>query len=284
MWFILILTLCCAALPQYDFINIYRISIGWVQVGVFEFGLALGLLFALIKGGDYAQRFPSQRTHPVLVWLLTLFSIATIFGLLGSIGTSMPIKYKVAAFREFVSLPICIIMGYRLLSIPKQATVYAYVSVLAGVIVALLVMIYFNSEAQKVELSGSISPLRSTVNQLTPEFANCAGLLLLWSISARQRLFRPSIAFAIAMFCFIGYLGMLGRTHVVVMLGGAIAILFIVPRERRFSSGLRLFVLGPIIFAGLYGSLVLGGIMVGRANFVEKITTHFATLLPSERR
>ena len=41
-----------------------------------------------------------------------------------------------AAFREFVSLPICIIMGYRLLSIPKQATVYAYVSVLAGVIVA----------------------------------------------------------------------------------------------------------------------------------------------------
>src|SRR5947207_8963124 len=101
MWIVVILTLCSASLPQYDFINPYRIVIGWMQIGVFEIGLAGGLLWALIKGGDYAQRFPSERTHPVLGWLLTLFSIATVCGLVGSIGGGIPLKFKVAGLREF---------------------------------------------------------------------------------------------------------------------------------------------------------------------------------------
>jgi hypothetical protein len=283
MWFVVLLTLCSAALPQYDFINVYRISIGWVQLGVFEIGLFVGLLLALVKGGDYASYYPAARKHPVFFWLIALFSIGSLMGIIGTFGGIMPLKYKVAGIREFVAMPICIIMGYRLLATPRQSLVYAYISILAGAITATGVFFYFNSSASEIQVSGSISSLRASIKQFSPEYASCAGLLLLWSLAAGKRIIRPGAAFALMLYCFIGYLAMLGRTNVVIMLGGALAIFLIIPRQRIFGSAIKLIVLGPIIFFTLYGSIVLGGKIVGRYNFAEKITTHFSTLLPSER-
>src|SRR5437870_7235866 len=116
MWFIVILTLLSATLPQFDFVNQYRLPLGWAQLGVFEAGLAIGLLWALLRGAHYRAQYPTERSHPVLVWILSLFVVGSLAGLIGSIGGEMPIKFKIAAFREFISAPICIIVGYRLLA------------------------------------------------------------------------------------------------------------------------------------------------------------------------
>src|SRR2546421_6765174 len=174
MWFIVILTLLSAALPQYDFINQFRIPLGWAQIGVFEVGLATGLVLALIQGGNYAARFPSRRTHPVLTWLLVLFAIGTLAGLLGSITSALPAKYKVAAAREFVAMPICMIIGYRLLGTPRALIPYIYTTILAGVITAILVFFYFNSASEKVQFTGEVNVLRDSIKQVSGEFASCA--------------------------------------------------------------------------------------------------------------
>jgi hypothetical protein len=283
MWFVILLTLCSAALPHFDFINVYRLSFGFVQVGVFEFGLAIGLVYALIKGGDYAQRFPSLRVHPVLVWLLVLFTVGSIAGMIGSINSMLPMKYKIAATREFVAAPICIIMGYRLLATPRSLMPYVRISILCGVITSLLIFWYFNSAADRVQATGQVNYLRDSIKQVSGEFASVTGLLLLWALSANRRIMRPTLTFLVMMFCFIGYLATLGRTNLVVMVGGAATLILIIPKGRRIASVLRLIVLGPVIFFLLYGSIWVGGKVVGRDNFVDKITSHFATLLPSER-
>src|SRR5207342_2667160 len=96
MWFLILFMLLSAALPHYDFINVYRISIGWAQIGVFEVGLALGLVLALVRGGNYASRYPSIRAHPVFICLMTFFTLASLFGIVGTLSGVLPLKYKVA--------------------------------------------------------------------------------------------------------------------------------------------------------------------------------------------
>src|SRR5207247_1204732 len=196
---------------------------------------------------------------------------------------ALPAKYKVAAAREFVAMPICMIIGYRLLGTPRALIPYLYTTILAGVITAILVFFYFNSASEKVQFTGEVNVLRDSIKQVSGEFASCAGLFLLWSLSSGKRLFKPIVSFLLMIFCFVGYLATLGRTNVVVMFGGAIAVFFIIPKGRRLVPAMRLLILGPVIFLTLYGSIVLGGKIVGRENFAEKITTHFATLLPSAR-
>ena len=71
--------------------------------------------------------------HPLLVWILALFSAAALVGIIGALRTNAELRWMLTGMRNWVALPLFVLVGYCLVLQPRQARRFCYVLVAGGI-------------------------------------------------------------------------------------------------------------------------------------------------------
>src|SRR5688572_597151 len=152
MWMLVLMTFVNAVLHQQAVQNKFRIELGIVQLGVVELIMGLGLLYALLKGSAIRSQMPPLRTHPVLVWILLPFAIGGLFGIGGGLINGNQIKWVLSSAREWFAFPVCVIIGYRLIGMPKTSWRMVQAMLFAGVLTASALFYSFGEKTESAAL------------------------------------------------------------------------------------------------------------------------------------
>jgi hypothetical protein len=282
MWFLVLMTIVNAVLHQQAVQNVYRISFGIVQLGILEGVMFGALVWMLIRGGSIRASFPSVRTHPVLFWILGLMLLGGVFGMLGGVLNHNNTKYLLSSAREYLALPLCVIVGYRLLGTPKHVRRMAVCEIIAGVLTGVCLFWAFGEKTEEAQLSGALNPLRAGILHWNSEYAAVTGLVCIFVVMTRYKLWKTPIVILLGLFSYIAYASTLSRSGFLILLLGTASTFMLLPKGERFRKFIRGMVFMPVLFFACWGALNLGDAIIGRG-FAEKVNKHFMTLIPSER-
>jgi len=255
----------------------YRATIAGMPVNAIDFLTVLAVPVAFVGSARYVQ---TERVHPLLPWLLGLWAlsiaISAVLGM-GNLAHGLPLRTYVTQLRNFMTLPIGILIGYRLLRRPESMRIWPYIQVLCGAATALMVLLFFSDRAQTQQTGEGITRLR-TVDYATAHAGIAAGVLL-FSVLSGTRMLGNGKALLIAGFCLLGNFATLSRSDWLGALAGLAAVYTVLPREGR---ALRLLKgAGVLIVLGL---LTMGAIQVAssalRMDFGAQMVERVKTLLP----
>jgi hypothetical protein len=282
MWILVLLILINSVLHQQGVQNEYRLSLGIIQLGILEIAMSIGLLYALVLGGSIRGQFPSLRTHPILVWILVPMFIGAGFGILGGMIQGNLLKYILSSAREFLAIPVCVLIGYRLIGTPQRVRTMGIVTIIAGVLTATMLFWSFGEQSEVYSLKGNINYVRGIINHWHSEGAAVAALTLVFIVLMRVPLWPTTISVIIGLYCYIGYAATLSRVGFLILLFGTASCYLLLPKGERLQKFLRSLVFIPVLFFACWGALFLADRALGR-NFAGKVTDHMLSLLPGER-
>ena len=276
------MTLVNAVLHQQGVQNKYRVELGIIQLGFFEFTMGLTFLYALIKGGTLRAQTPPLRTHPVLIWIFLPFAVGGLFGIAGGLINGNQIKFVLSSGREWFAFPVCIYCGYRLLGTPRDMWRMAQFILMAGVVTATALFYSFGGKTEVTQLTGSINQMRGIINYFHAEYAAVAALVLVFVVLVRFPLWRPLVTIGVGIYCYIGYAAALSRLGFVILFFGTASTYALLPKGERMQKLLRSVVFIPVLFFACWGALWTGDQVIGR-DFAGKVLKHIESLLPGER-
>ena len=111
MFFLIILTLLNAAANNKTVVLEYRWTpVAGMPVNVIDGLLGLGLILMLVRPTTY--RFVTDRVHPAFKWVLVLFAGGAVGGIVGSFFNDASASDKMNITRNYLAMPISIILGY----------------------------------------------------------------------------------------------------------------------------------------------------------------------------
>jgi hypothetical protein len=255
MWLLWVITILNALLSQKDFVNVYRVEIGVAQIGVLEVLAAFSLVYTLVKGSEYAAKYPTLRTSPTLVLVMVLYGLGFLSGVVGAFLNGVGPKDMLVGIREFTMYPIAMFIGYRLLATPQSNLKFIKAMLLGGVIASTMMVINFGSNAETAGRREAFDVLRNV--QYVSNYCAIAALFLFFATVAGLKPMRYWWAVIIGCFCFVGALSNFSRTIILTLIFGAIGMVAILPRQKIGGIVLRSLVLAPILFGALYLSIYL---------------------------
>jgi hypothetical protein len=232
MWYLAILVIFNAVANNTDVILAYRLFIGGLPLNILDGLTLLGLLIAAIPAGR--RYFRTARPHPLLPWIAIVFTVAALGGLLaGSLG-GVPLRAMVTSFRNFLTIPACIFIGYRLIKTPQSLKWMMYIYLIAGVWVAILVILYFLAHGAQVYSFKDVNALRTV--QYESGYADSAVWLLVFSVLVRAKILPLPVTVAVAVVCLGGAWAGLHRNEWVASVAGVCLLLAMLPAGRRLAS------------------------------------------------
>lgn len=277
MWLLILLTLVNALAHNEGFALKYRIDAGGLPIGVFDVLLGLGVLFAVI---GRRNAYPTDRAHPLLIWLVVLFSLGTLGGVLGAIVSNAELRWLMTGMRNFMALPAGIFIGYCLLLTPRSTTRFAQLQVWAGVGTAVVILLFFHSKATSLTAADSLNRLRAIA--YVANYAGLAGALLLFAIIAKVRLLPVWLAAALCGLCFIGQFATLSRSDWLAAAASVVAIFVLLPTLRPGGKLAAALIGPPLVVIFLWVGLILASMVVGR-DFEARMAERVVSLLPGQK-
>lgn len=282
MWFLIYIFLFNSSASQKGFVNMYRVSLGVTQIGIIEISLAFGLIYALFSGGARFARYPNGRTHPALVVTLSCMGAAFMCGILGAIFNEAPLAHTLRNAREYLALPVTIIIGYRCLPDPKAAWKLAYIMVIAGCLAATMTLYRFFAGAEEVKWGASWNLVRSI--DFVPAYAGLASVLLFYSLVNRRVKLAPFwVTFALGGYCILGQFAPMHRSEWVAITLSFIVAIPLLPPDDRFRAVLKTIVVVPLV-AGVLALGVQLGSWATQRDYSSVVIKRIISLLPTERK
>lgn len=281
MWMLVFMMVVNAVLHQQGIQNEYRISLGIIQIGILDFTLAAGLLYALLRGGATRAQFPAMRTHPVLIWIIAPMLVGGMFGVLGAVMHANELKWILSSAREYFAIPACVFIGYALIGTPRNVRTATIWALIAGVLTASMLLYTFGSKTETAQLTGTLHPVRGIITHFHSEYAAATALVMIFVVLTRFPLWRTTICVLVGLYCYIGYASTLSRLGFVILLFGTAATYLLLPHGERFRKFLRSLVFIPILLFACWGSLWVADQVIGR-DFAGKVTKHILSLLPGD--
>lgn len=276
MWILVLLTFV-NALVGHNLVLTYRLSVGGFPISIFDV-LVLGVgPVAVLLTRSYA--YPTGRMHPVLSWILMLSLVTVVVGLLTAVFNGTGLRFSLTSLRNFISLPICIWLGYCLLLQPLSAEKLCAAHVWVGVVTAAFVLLYFGRAASSFGPEGNIDTLRSM--NYVAIYCGMAAVLLMYSLIGGVPWIRPSLALVLCGVCFIGQFATLSRSDWVAVWAAAMVVYFRLPslyRGRKLGAAI---VGPPVALAFLWVGLVVASAVTG-TNFTQKMMARVNSLLPED--
>jgi hypothetical protein len=280
MWLLFLYTIVNAVTSGKGFQNVYRISLGGIELGVLEGMVGLGLLVAILMGARTKSQTPTDRTHPAYVICMILLIAGFVFGVVGSLLHDAIPHYKMVFIREYFGMPASVFIGYQLTGTLRKARKFSYAIIIAGVAVSIFMMAAFGRGAERYELKGDWGALRTT-NFIT-NYAGVASGLLIFSVLAGLKLMPVPLALALAGFCFIGQLTPLHRSDWLAQAAAIMAIPLCLPAGARIRQSLRLVLAIAALGMSLWAGLHVASAITGR-NFHKTFEDRLISMLPGER-
>ncbi len=282
MWMLALMILVNSILHQQGVQNEYRLKLGIVQIGIVELTMTLGVIYALVRGSSIRSLYPAPRTHPVLVWILVPLFIGAFFAFLGSIINGNQIKFVLSSAREFLALPLCAFVGYRLLGTPRNVRTGTLVSLLAGVLTATMLFWSFGEQTEAASIYGNINVVRGIIVHWHSEYAVVTALVLVFVVLTRFPLGPTWLSIVVGIYCFIGYAATISRLAFLILFFGTASVYLLLPEGERMRKFMRSLVFIPVLFLACWSSLWLADQIIGR-DFSGKVTKHMLSLLPGDR-
>src|SRR3954471_5909774 len=183
MLFLTLFTLLNALAHNEGFALKYRLNPGGMPVGVFDLMLGLGVIWAVV---GRRGAWPTERAHPLMTWLIVLFSLGTFAGILGALIQNAELRWMMTGMRNFLVLPACAFIGYGLLLTPRSTVRFAQLQAWAGVGTALVILLFFHRHAVTSTATTDLNTLRAVAYVAT--YAGLAAALLLFTIISKVRL------------------------------------------------------------------------------------------------
>lgn len=276
MWFLILLTFVNALAHNDGFALKYRIDAGGLPIGVFDALLALGVLYALIGRG---KAYPTEKIHPLIIWLVVLFLLGTLAGVLGALVSNAELRWLMTGMRNFMTLPAGILIGYCLLLTPKSTTQFAYLHLWAGVGTAAVILLFFHSKATSMHSGDSLNRLRAIA--YVANYAGLAGALLLFAIISKVRMLPLWLAAGLCGLCFVGQFATLSRSDWVAAAASVVAIFVLLPSFRPGGKLAAALMGPPLVVVSLWVGLIVASTLVGR-DFEARMWDRVMSLMPGD--
>src|SRR5215210_4618724 len=226
MWFLLLLTLVNAMAHQEGVILKYRAHLGPMPIDIIEVLLGLGVVIGLLR---QRAASPTERIHPLLTWVLVLFGLGIIAGVLGAVVANAELRWLLQSLRNFIVLPAGVLIGYFFMLTPRSLMRFTWVQVVGGLAAAVTVLLYFHRNASS-DTTANINKLRAVL--YVSQYAGIAAALLLFTVFARVPLMRTWLAVLLCGFCMVGQFATLSRSDWVSTLAAVGSVYLLLPSYR----------------------------------------------------
>ena len=274
MWFLFLLTLANAAAHNENFALRYRIDVAGMPVGIFDALLAIGVACTVVSRGG---AWRTERTHPVLVWALVLFALAAVGGSVAALFSKVELRWLATSLRNWVSLPACMVIGYYLLQTPRSNTRFCYLHVIAGILSALMVLLFFRSAAAPESSGDTINKIRAV--PYNSSYAGIAAAFLLFTVTSRLRLMPVVLAVGFFGLCLLGQVATLARSAWLAVFSGIAAGYVLIPTFQPRGKLLAALVAPPLVVLFIWIGLTLAAPLAGR-DFQRKMSDRVVSMLP----
>jgi O-antigen ligase/polysaccharide polymerase Wzy-like membrane protein len=281
MWLLTLAELFNSMAHQNNVINVLRIPLGGVPLGIMEVLTILLFCYAAFFGGNLQRAYPSRRLHPVYVVTIVLLALSFVTGSIQSFVGQIPLDFYLRMARELGTWPVFIYVGYRLMATPRTATYFAGLIIVCGLCMATVLLTHFSANTEQIEISDKYNSVR--VVWYISAYCGMAAMLLAYGIFTKDRLIPTFIAAPLACFCLAGQFSPLHRVEWMGMGFCMAGLIFLLPREKRISTAIK----GFFVIIALTGFLLLMVQVVSsvtQRDFGEFVNERLVSLLPTERQ
>jgi hypothetical protein len=277
MWLIFLLTLLNAAANNKTVVLQFRFDLFGFPVNIFDVLLAVALIGMLLQrrsGFFQVDRVPRAFTFIACGLLLTLLMGGAL-----AFGNDTTARSKLNETRNFATLPITFIAGYMYLRRPRSAAWLSYFYVLAGIVSATMILLYFAGKAEADEHSLSNINLLRAIDYVS-NYAGIAAAFLLFCLAAGVHIFPLPVTLLLMVYCFAGQMATLSRSDWIAQITAMAAALVLVPRGRRMRGTVITLVAMPLLFFATWGGVAAVSSTTG-ADFATKIMRKFSSMFIS---
>ena len=277
MWFLAILILFNAWANNADFINTYRLNVFGMPANPMDGLVALGFVIALIKpqGRSFIR---TDRMHPALLWMLGLFVLATLGGMVGASYNGATTRQIITCLRNFLAAPAALYLAYFLTNNVHSSRRYLYLAMLAGVVVSFMIVVFFK-EKTETRTFGEINQVRAIAYIST--YAGLAVGLLFYSLAAGLRLLPLVLAWGVMGACIVGQFATLSRSDWLSCWAGMAAAFLLLPKSQRIKSLGRAAFAIPVLVVSLIIGMHFGSQVSGKDLF-KRFKERTISMLPGE--
>jgi hypothetical protein len=278
MWFLALLVVLNAFANNVEFVNTYRVYIGGIPANIFDGLIILGFIFAVMRPRSSEGYIKTDRTHPVLTWLLIIFTIATIGGMIGASMNGASMRQIMTSARNFIAAPVSVYLAYFLTGNLKSSRRFLYISVIAGLAVSFMIVVFFK---EKTEAGVSdINAIRAVA--YISAYAGLAMALLVFSLSAGIKILWLPFALMAVFACLIGQFTTLSRSDWLAASMAVLTMFILVPKHQRMRSILRASLALPFLVGSMYVGLEGASRLTGKDMFA-KMHQRVESMLPGDR-
>lgn len=260
MWYLTLAQLFSSIVKEYDFVETYRLSFGFMSLNPIDAIVYSLLIFALLFG-NRADASPKNRVHPMLFVTISLLLIGGLCGWIGAITFGTPAEFSLRQARDHFAWPVCIFAGYRLLPNSKSAWRYMYILGVAGIFTSTMTILNFANGTQSFAEKDAFNDLRTV--QFVTCYAGLAASMFAFSMIYKPTRMMPTfLAVLLTGFCLIGQFAPLGRSEWLEAILCVVAMFVIAPTGNRMA----------VILKGLGLFLFFGVVMYGSVQLVSAVT------------
>ena len=278
MLFLALLIILNAALNNNTIVNKVRLEVGGLPISIMDGAVILCAIGALLRPRSTAGYYKTDRTHPVFWWVMGLFMLGLIGGMVGAMWNGATSRQIITCIRNYAAAPAALYAAYYLTANFKSAKWFLYLQVLAGVIASVMIVLYFQAKTETVR---EVNVIGIRAVMFVSAYAGLAVALLFYSLSANLRLMPLLLALAAIGICLVGQFATLSRSDWVACIAAVGVTVMLIPRERRMLSLGRMALATPF----LIGSIILGlyfGSKITRKDLFDTMSKRLVTLLPGD--
>jgi hypothetical protein len=277
MWFLAILILFNAWANNVDFINTYRLNIFGMPANPIDGMVALGFIIALIKpqGRSFIR---TDRMHPAVMWMLGLFIVATLGGMIGASYNGANNRQIITCLRNFIAAPAALYLAYFLTNNVRSSRRYLYIALAAGVIVSFIIVVFFK---EKTETRTFVSIYQVRAVAYISTYAGLAVALLFYSLAAGLKLLPMILAWGVMGACIVGQFATLSRSDWLSCWVALCTAFLLLPKAQRIKSLGRAALAIPILIVSLMIGMHLGTKVSGKDLF-KRFQERTLSMLPWE--
>lgn len=142
-------------------------------------GMPINILDGLTLAGLLASFLPQRRAvltgrpHPLLIWILVFFLLATLAGTFGAVIEEVRFSALVIGLRNTLTVPAAVWLGYRVIATPRKALTMGYVIALGSLLSAIFALVFVRDATETIAVEEAAFDLLRT-----PVVGGDAGLLL----------------------------------------------------------------------------------------------------------
>lgn len=280
MWLVIFLTALNAVMGHLASFQQLRVTVAGLPINTID-----GLMFIGLALSPFWLRRSSQwGRHRLFMPVMVLCGVSwvggTAMGLIELSRSHIEIRELITYSRNFVAIPIGILIGYSALTHYKSMRTFTYVAALSGCVTATLIVRYFVTRAGEVGANSDINLLRTV--DYVQAYAGAASGLFVASVLLGARMFPTLLTAALGAYCVVGNCSSLSRSDWLTTVGMMAAIFTCLPRDKMVLRGIQgLFAVVVVVIAVAIG--IEGASRLTGTDFRGKMITRLHSLLPGDQ-